>query len=527
MKRIRPASDTSKQSPSDQPAPDRRPTAREPKPADKSKNTSNTKPSAKPDNNRRPNQQSKHIPSDIQVYRPPEKNSKTNQQPDRDNNTPRRDSTDQDSRPRRTLNIRAQVIIALVDVMAGKSLSSVLPQIQNKTIERDKGLLNELVMGTLRHWYALDAQIQPMLSRPLDDDRVHAALLLGLYQILQTRIPAHAAISETVEAIKQLRLEHTSGLINALLRRSLRELDQIRPAFAQHRALPNWLDQQLQHDWPEQADQLAQVLRQSAPIFLRINRRQRSRQAYLDALHAQNIDAAPTRRPHGIVLLESVNIPSLIGFESGIFSVQDDHAQLCAELFSDLTGKRVLDACAAPGGKTAHLLERYDLAEMVALDSDPDRLKRVHENLARLQLNQHPHLTIKATNAAAWETEQPFDAILLDAPCTATGVIRRHPDIRLLRQVTDVAKTVAIQAKLLDHLWTQLAVDGELLYVTCSLLKAENEQQIAAFLARTPDAQEIKLIADWGLERPHGRQCLPVEDGGDGFYFAKLVKQAK
>ncbi len=223
---------------------------------------------------------------------------------------------------------------------------------------------------------------------------------------------------------------------------------------------------------------------------------------------------------------ESVNIPSLIGFDSGVFSVQDDHAQLCAELFDDLTGKRVLDACAAPGGKTAHLLERYDLAELVALDSDPQRLKRVHENLARLQLDQHPKLSIHAHDAATWQAEQPFDAILLDAPCTATGVIRRHPDIRLLRQSSDVAQTVAIQAQLLDHLWTQLAVGGQLLYVTCSLLKAENEQQIAAFLARTPNAQDIKLDGNWGEARPVGRQCLPVEDGGDGFYFAKLVKTA-
>lgn len=424
----------------------------------------------------------------------------------------------------RTLNLRAQVILLLADVLAGQSLNAVLPHAQAKVAERDKALLHELCMGTLRHWFALDALIQPMLAKKLSDDRVHAALLLGVYQLLQTRIPPHAAISETVEAIKQLGQEHTSGLINALLRRTLREIDSLRVSFDPHHALPHWLAEQIQHDWPEQAAELAQTLRHAAPIFLRINRRQRSKQGYLDTLHRVDIDAAPTHQPDSIVLLQPVSIVDLPSYDSGAFSVQDDHAQLCAELFSDLNGKRVLDACAAPGGKTAHLLEKFDLAQLTALDSDPERLKRVHENLDRLKINQATPLHIKATNAATWQAPEPFDAILLDAPCTATGVIRRHPDIRLLRKADDVAKTVALQAKLLDHLWTQLKVGGELLYVTCSLLKAENEQQISAFLARTADAQEQPIHADWGMARPHGRQLFPLQDGGDGFYFAKLVK---
>jgi 16S rRNA (cytosine967-C5)-methyltransferase len=213
----------------------------------------------------------------------------------------------------------------------------------------------------------------------------------------------------------------------------------------------------------------------------------------------------------------------LVGFHDGWFSVQDDHAQLCAELFDDLNDKRVLDACAAPGGKTAHLLEKFDLKHMTALDSDAERLKRVSENLARLQLLDHRVVT-QATNAATWQAEQLFDSILLDAPCTATGVLRRHPDIRLLRQAGDVDQTARLQAKLLNNLWKQLKVGGELVYVTCSLLKAENEQQIAAFLARTPSAVEVQIEADWGQTRPHGRQLFPLSEGGDGFYFAKLRK---
>ncbi|XID74976.1 16S rRNA (cytosine(967)-C(5))-methyltransferase RsmB [Alkanindiges sp. WGS2144] len=422
------------------------------------------------------------------------------------------------------LNLRARVIVLLQQVYDGQSLNQILPQAIEQTPVKDKGLFNELVMGTLRHWFALDAQIQPMLVKPLKDRRVHMALLLGLYQLLQTRIPAHAAISETVDAIKQLKLDQASGLVNALLRRATREMDSMQHSFEQQHGLPNWLYKQLKKDWPAQADQIAQTLRQSAPLTLRVNSRQCSRDEYVQQLQQQNIAArACALSPDGIVLEQAVAIPELPGFAQGWFSVQDEHAQLCAAFLGNLDNKIVLDACAAPGGKTAHLLEKNDPALLIALDQDEKRLTRVYDNLQRLQLLSDK-VEIVAADAASWTYTQSFDHILLDAPCTATGVIRRHPDIRLLRQPSDVAQTVQLQAELLDHLWQQLKPGGNLLYVTCSLLRQENEQQIQAFLQRTTDAKVMPLAMSGSGSVAVGIQLLPQPGGGDGFYFAKLEK---
>lgn len=444
------------------------------------------------------------------------------------------------------LNLRARAIELLQQVSDGESLNQILPQAIENTPAKDKGLLNELVMGTLRHWFALDAQIKPMLSKPLIDSRVHIALLLGLYQLLQTRIPAHAAISETVEAIKQLKLDKASGLVNALLRRATREMETMDTQFMANHALPAWLYKQLKKDWPQQAGHIAQNLRNAAPLTLRINSREGKRDDYLVELKEWDIDASACKiSDDGIILQQSVPIVELPGYHQGWFSVQDEHAQLCAQFSGDLNNKRVLDACAAPGGKTAHLLEKNTPALLVAIDNDKNRLKRVYENLERLQLDG-PHVQVINADAATWQAgvlpdHGLFDHIVLDAPCTATGVIRRHPDIRLLRQQSDVQQTVELQAELLDHLWQQLSVGGTFLYVTCSILKQENHQQIAAFLKRTANAQLVPLELEQLQQdetlldlQPNliegqpiiGLQLLPQQQGGDGFYFAKLQKIA-
>lgn len=425
------------------------------------------------------------------------------------------------------LNLRARVILVLQQVVEGQSLNQILPSAIEQIPVKDKGLFNELVMGTLRHWFALDAQIQPMLSKPLTDHRVHIALLLGLYQLLQTRIPAHAAISETVEAIRQLKLDKASGLVNALLRRTTREMEQIRSVFEAHHALPKWLYQQLQTDWGSQADDIVQQLKQPAPLTLRVNTRQISRDEYLQALHAADIAAqACTLSSVGIQLLQSVQIPELPGYEQGWFSVQDEHAQLCAELLGDLNDKVILDACAAPGGKTAHILEKNNPACLIALDQDAKRLQRVEENLQRLQLNRLEVQIVQA-DATQWLSEQPLDVILLDAPCTATGVIRRHPDIKLLRQASDVAQTVQLQAKLLEHLWPQLKVGGILLYVTCSILKQENAHQIENFLHQKADKARLLALPSYaGHISQTGLQFFPTVGQADGFYYAKIEKLA-
>ena len=426
----------------------------------------------------------------------------------------------------KNLNLRAQVIKTLLAVQNGQSLSSVLNQHINMVSERDRGLYHELTLGCLRQWYSLKAITLPLLTKPLDNEALESCLYLGLYQILCTRIPVHAAISETVNAAKQLGFEPMSGLVNAILRRVSRETDEFETALNNTHGLPSWLFKRLKKDWPEQVEPLCQALKQVAPLTLRVNERQVSRDEYLDILDEEQIDARECEFSDvGIVLRQTGNITLLPGFEAGGFSVQDEHAQLCATLLPDLDGKVVVDACAAPGGKTAHILERFNPKKLIAIDQDPKRIIRIGENLERLALNLD-NVEILVADATTWQAQEAVDCIVLDAPCSATGVIRRHPDIRLLRQSTDIAQTVALQQQILQQMWQQLKVGGTLLYITCSILKVENEQQMVDFFADHPDAKEIKISADWGIEQIHGRQLLPSNQSGDGFYYCHIQKQA-
>ncbi|WP_436871918.1 16S rRNA (cytosine(967)-C(5))-methyltransferase RsmB [Acinetobacter haemolyticus] len=426
----------------------------------------------------------------------------------------------------KNLNLRAQVIKTLLAVQNGQSLSSVLNQHINMVSERDRGLYHELTLGCLRQWYSLKAITLPLLTKPLDNEALESCLYLGLYQILCTRIPVHAAISETVNAAKQLGFEPMSGLVNAILRRVSRETDVFETALNNTHGLPSWLFKRLKKDWPEQVEPLCQALKQVAPLTLRVNERQVSRDEYLDILDEEQIDARECEFSDvGIVLRQTGNITLLPGFEAGGFSVQDEHAQLCATLLPDLDGKVVVDACAAPGGKTAHILERFNPKKLIAIDQDPKRIIRIGENLERLALNLD-NVEILVADATTWQAQEAVDCIVLDAPCSATGVIRRHPDIRLLRQSTDIAQTVALQQQILQQMWQQLKVGGTLLYITCSILKTENEQQMVKFFAEHPNAKEIKITADWGIEQMHGRQLLPSDQSGDGFYYCRIQKIA-
>lgn len=426
----------------------------------------------------------------------------------------------------KNLNLRAQVIKTLLAVQNGQSLSSVLNQHINMVSERDRGLYHELTLGCLRQWYSLKAITLPLLTKPLDNEALESCLYLGLYQILCTRIPVHAAISETVNAAKQLGFEPMSGLVNAILRRVSRETDEFETALNNTHGLPSWLFKRLKKDWPEQVEPLCQALKQVAPLTLRVNERQVSRDEYLDILDEEQIDARECEFSDvGIVLRQTGNITLLPGFEAGGFSVQDEHAQLCATLLPDLDGKVVVDACAAPGGKTAHILERFNPKKLIAIDQDPKRIIRIGENLERLALNLD-NVEILVADATTWQAQEAVDCIVLDAPCSATGVIRRHPDIRLLRQSTDIAQTVALQQQILQQMWQQLKVGGTLLYITCSILKTENEHQMVKFFAEHPNAKEIKITADWGIEQMHGRQLLPSDQSGDGFYYCRIQKIA-
>ena len=425
------------------------------------------------------------------------------------------------------LNLRAQVIRTLLAVQQGQSLASILPVHLSKVAERDRALFHELVLGTLRQWYALKSITLPLLVKPLNNETVETCLYVGLYQVLCTRVASHAAISETVTAAKQLGYEALSGVVNAILRRVSRETSEFQTALAQAHGLPSWLYKRLKKDWPEQLEQLTNTLKQTAPLTLRVNTRQISRDDYLEILHEQEIAAeACTVSAVGIVMLQNVHIPDLPGFDEGVFSVQDEHAQLCAMLLPNLDGKVVVDACAAPGGKTAHLLEKFQPKKLIALDQDAKRLLRVSENLERLQLNQEAQVEILAADATTWNASEAVDCIVLDAPCSAIGVLRRHPDIRLLRQSGDIQQTVALQQQILQQMWQQLKVGGTLLYITCSVLNAENEQQMQQFFAEHQNAKEVKIDANWGITQLYGRQLLPQEGRGDGFYYCRIEKTA-
>lgn len=446
----------------------------------------------------------------------------------------------------RILGVRALAAQALAPTLAGeRSLSSTLPPAQKACRSEDVGLLQELVQGTARHAIYYRTLIKPLLERATKDHTVEALLLLGAHQLLGMRIPDHAALAETVEAARQLGMDKLTGFINGVLRNlQRREAELVHAAKLMTHSHPAWLLRALEKDWPAQIDNIIAANNSPASTTLRVHRGRQTREAALASLFEAGLPLVATHySPDGLRLTEPVPVHSLPGLASGDLSVQDEAAQLAACFLAPAAGERVLDACAAPGGKTAHLLEiQPALHSLVALDNDPNRLVRVEENLARAGFaisvddaadgaKSGPHISVQCAEAAdldSWWDGEKFDAILLDAPCSATGVIRRHPDIKLLRRATDIAQTVAIQAELLQQLWRTLKPGGRLLYATCSLLKAENEDQIIAFLARTPDAQSIPLQLAGGdmpgQWRPQGRQLLPEPDGYDGFYFAMLMK---
>ncbi|MBJ9974497.1 16S rRNA (cytosine(967)-C(5))-methyltransferase RsmB [Pseudomonas sp. S75] len=432
------------------------------------------------------------------------------------------------------MNPRLAAARALAAVLSGKaSLNSSLPAQLDKVEERDRGLTQDLAFGTARWQPRLELLAAQLLQKPFKaaDSDVQALLLVGLYQLFYTRIPAHAAIGETVGCADKLKKPWAKGLLNAVLRRAQREGEALLAEMERdpvvRTAHPRWLQKALKAFWPEQWEAICAANNAHPPMILRVNRRHHSREAYLALLAGAGIDASPCRYSRdGIVLAQACDVRGLPGFAEGWISVQDEAAQLSADLLELAPGQRVLDACCAPGGKTCHLLEAEPgLQHLVAIDLEAKRLTRVRENLDRLKLDAEL-IACDARETATWWDGKPFQRILLDAPCSATGVIRRHPDIKLTRQADDIPALAALQGELLDALWPTLEVGGMLLYATCSSLPTENTEVIDAFLARTPGARELDLATEAGLRQPHGRQLLAQEDGHDGFYYAKLIKIA-
>ncbi|UVL56417.1 16S rRNA (cytosine(967)-C(5))-methyltransferase RsmB [Pseudomonas sp. B21-035] len=432
------------------------------------------------------------------------------------------------------MNPRLAAARALAAVLSGKaSLNSSLPSQLDKVEVRDRGLTQDLAFGTARWQPRLSALAERLLQKPFKaaDADVEALLLVGLYQLLYTRIPVHAAIGETVGCADKLKKPWAKGLLNAVLRRAQRESGDI---FAElerdpvvRTAHPRWLQKSLKAFWPEQWEAICAANNAHPPMILRVNRRHHSRDAYLELLGEAGLEAAPCQfSGDGILLAEACDVRGLPGFDQGWISVQDEAAQLAADLLDLAPGQRVLDACCAPGGKTCHLLEaQTGLDAVVAIDLEAKRLTRVRENLDRLGLDAQL-IACDARDTASWWDGKGFQRILLDAPCSATGVIRRHPDIKLTRQADDIAALASLQGELLDALWPTLEVGGILLYATCSTLPTENTEVIEAFLARTPGARELDLATQAGIRQPHGRQLLAQAGGHDGFYYAKLIKIA-
>ena len=441
-------------------------------------------------------------------------------------------------------NVRALAAKCLYKVVdGGRSLSDELPQAQNKAAIKDKGLLQELCYGVLRYLPELEYEVRTFISKPLKGKQrvCHFLMLVGVYQLKYLRIPDHAAVSETVAACKPLKSFHLKGLINGVLRsvqrasqksasqnsaapESITQAPDNKPAPVKYNH-PSWFIDKVRSAYPEKWQQILAENQQKPPMWLRVNQRHQSVEQYLEKLAQAEIAVAQTdAQSGGILLTKAVDVELLPGFDLGHVSVQDGAAQQAGILLNPNNGDQVLDCCAAPGGKTCHLLELNPDIDMTALDVDQNRLDRVQENLTRLKLDAKL-ICADASQPENWAQAQSFDHILLDAPCSATGVIRRHPDIKWLRKAADIAELVELQQQILVKIWSLLKPGGTLLYATCSILPEENEQQIARFIDQNDDAKLISLSQYSADENALGWQILPNTQGMDGFYYAKLEKQ--
>ncbi|WP_418357837.1 16S rRNA (cytosine(967)-C(5))-methyltransferase RsmB [Shewanella basaltis] len=425
------------------------------------------------------------------------------------------------------MNVRALAAKAIYEVLEkGMSLSVALPeQQQHLQSGKDKALLAELCYGVMRQLPQLDKCVSDCLAKPFKGKQriLHQLLIVGCYQLYFTRIPAHAAISETAEACRQLRFDGLVKVVNGVLRNIQRQEAALNTDSDTLRFnTPAWFIKRLQQAYPSNWQAIIEQSHQRPPMWLRNNRLSQSREDYLNALAAQDIDAEAGPSPDSILLESPKDVANLPEFMQGAASVQDGAAQWAATLLAPTANELVLDACAAPGGKSCHLIELAPSINLVAVDFDEKRLARVQQNLDRLHLKAQV-IHGDAANIDSWWQGQQFDRILLDAPCSATGVIRRHPDIKWLRKNNDIEELARLQQQILDHCWQWLKPGGTLLYATCSILPQENSQQVEQFLARTPGAKLVP-IAQQSHPDDIGWQILPGQNNMDGFYYARLVK---
>lgn len=428
----------------------------------------------------------------------------------------------------------AQIVDAVIS--SGRSLDAAMADLESGIADTDRPLLRLLCYGSLRHHWRLQSYIDGLLSRPLRsrDSCINALLAIGLYQLSSTRIPDHAVVSQTVEATRFLQRPKLAPLVNALLRRAQRErIFEFAPpgdeALHDH---PRWLIDALTADWPNDWEAIIAANNARAPMWLRVNPAHGTAAQYCRRLAESGIEATLLpAAPQAVCLAAPQPVDTLPGFAAGHVSVQDGAAQLAAPWLLDGLSGRLLDACAAPGGKSAHLLELGgEQIDLMCIDNDQTRLEAIAANFERLGLDA-TRMRADASRPADWWDGVPFKGILLDAPCSASGVIRRHPDIKLLRRAADIGKLARLQAAMLEALWPLLAPGGRLLYVTCSVLAAENDDIVRRFLRANEDAQENDLLQNnniRGLMRAKacGFQVLPGTSGVDGFYFACIEKES-
>lgn len=428
----------------------------------------------------------------------------------------------------RELPLRAVAAQVLLSVEQGESLSQCLPA-QAQTLDPDlRPQLQALCYGTCRWFQRLEGELNSRLRKPLrkQDRIVHHLMLAALFQLRFSANPSYAVLNETVEACKALGRTPLTGLVNGVLRAAQREGAPEPGDDVARYSHPEWMIEKLRHNWPDHWQRILDANNAQAPMTLRVNRMHGSREDYLTRLDDAGIPGSATRfAAQGIQLDHPVAVDRLPGFAEGHVSVQDEAAQLCTQWLQPEPGQRILDACAAPGGKTCAILETIgNQGEVVAIDESAARLPRIEENLHRLQLSARL-LEADAADTDQWWDGQLFDRILLDVPCSATGVIRRHPDIKLLRRETDITPLATIQFGLLNALWETLAPGGRLVYATCSVFPQENSRIIRRFLKQQPDAHLLDEPTAWGMDTDHGRQLLPDPQSHDGFFYACLTKR--
>lgn len=430
---------------------------------------------------------------------------------------------DQASTAESATNLRYQCVRVMVDLHnAGGSLSRLLPVAQSRVAATEQAQLQAWCFGMCRWSHQLFALVSQLLDKPLKarDQDVYVLMQLGVFQLMHTGVAVHAAVDETVKVTRKLKKPWAKSLVNAVLRNFTRRRSALEASLdeAARYSHPNWLLNQIRADWPDDWPQVLDAGNQQGPMTLRVNSARSQVSEYaarLDdaGLPAQRLPSAPD----ALTLDVPVGVSVLPGFEQGDVSVQDAAAQLAAHQLIHWVpeGGSVLDACAAPGGKAAHLLEKAHFSSVLALDKDADRVERMRLGFKRLGLENKVRIkTVDALQVQQWWDGQGFAAILLDAPCSGTGVIRRHPDIKLLRRETDIQTLVQLQSELMDALWQTLLPDGVMLYATCSVLLEENAHQVSRFLQRTTDARLAGAV----------RQILPGDNRMDGFFYAPLRK---